>query len=246
MRIVAWNCNRALHRKIDVLMKLRPDLAVLSEAAEPERIVAHAPELANASLAWTGRYPDRGLLVAGFGTTVVELRQDLHDDHLHHMAPICVNGLPGLESPIHLLAVCAQNSSGGNRRKDNPGPLRRALRKYDGFLRSAPAVVAGDFNNNVRWDKPGWPINHANAVCDLARLGLVSAYHVARNAEQGNELEPTYFHKYREEDNFHIDYVFVPKEWSNRAFSLIVGRYRDWTKPRISDHVPLMLEIMSP
>ena len=232
----------ALHRKIDVLMTLRPDLAVLSEAAQPERIVAHAPELANASLAWTGRYPNQGLLVAGFGTTVVELRQDLHDDQLHHMAPICVNGLPGLETPIHLLGVCAQNK----RRRDNPGPLRRALRKYDCFLRAAPSVVAGDFNNSVRWDKREWQINHANALSDLARLGMVSAYHVARNAEQGNELEPTYFQHYREEDNYHIDYVFMPKEWSNRAFSVIVGRYRDWIEPCISDHVPLVLEIMPP
>ena len=43
MRIVAWNCNRALHRKIDALMTLRPDVAVISEAAKPERLVARVP-----------------------------------------------------------------------------------------------------------------------------------------------------------------------------------------------------------
>ena len=76
MRIVAWNCDRALHRKIDALMTLRPDVAVISEAAEPERFVARAPELADASLVWVGKYPDRGLLLAGFGTTVVEAKHD--------------------------------------------------------------------------------------------------------------------------------------------------------------------------
>ena len=68
----------ALHRKIDVLMTLRPDLAVLSEAAAPERIVARVPELAEASLVWTGRYPNQGLLVAGFGTTVLLITYEAH------------------------------------------------------------------------------------------------------------------------------------------------------------------------
>lgn len=97
MRIVAWNSNRALHRKIDALMTLRPDVAVISEAAKPERLVAHVPELADASLVWVGKY-----------------------------------------------------------------------------------------------------------------------------------------------------YVFMPEEWADRAFTLMVGRYQDWIEPRRSDHVPLVLEITTP
>ena len=38
MRLVVWNCAMALHRKIDALMALRPDLAVIPEAAEPGRL----------------------------------------------------------------------------------------------------------------------------------------------------------------------------------------------------------------
>ena len=245
MRIVVWNCAKALDRKIDALMTLRPDVAVISEAAKPKRLVARAPELADASLEWIGRYPNQGLLVAGFGTTVLELDRR-YDDRLHWIAPVSVSGLPGLDDPIHLLGVCAQNSSGGNRRKGSPGPLRQALRLYDRFLRSAPAVVAGDFNNHVCWDKPGWPINHVNAVRDLASLGLVSAYHVSRDVEAGHELEPTYFQHYRATAGYHIDYVFMPGEWANRGFTLTVGRYQDWIEPRLSDHVPLVLEITTP
>ena len=227
-------------------MTLRPDVAVISEAARPEVLVARAPELGGASLVWAGKYPHQGLLLAGFGTTVVELDRHDYDDGLHHMAPVSVSGLPGLDKPIHLLGVCAQNSSGGNRRKDKPGPLRQALRRYRRFLRSAPAVVAGDFNNHVRWDKPGWPINHANAVRDMAHLGLVSAYHVARGVAAGNEPEPTYFQHRRMSAGFHIDYVFMPADWTNRAFTLTVGRYQDWIEPGLSDHVPLVLEITTP
>ena len=244
MRLVAWNCARKLHCKIGALMALRPDVAVISEAAKPERLVAHMPELADASLVWTGKYPDRELLLAGFGTTALEaFDRNLDDDPLHHVVPVSVTGLPGLDMPIHLLGVYAQNSSGGNRRKNNPGPLRRSLRRYDGFLRSAPAVVAGDFNNHVCMDKPDWPLNHANAVRDLACLGLVSAYHVARGVEAGHELDSTYFHRYREAAGFHIDYVFMPEEWADRTFNVDIGQYQDWIKSRLSDHVPLVLDV---
>ena len=179
--------------QIDALMALRPDLAVISEAAEPGRLLDRAPALAEASLVWVGRNPHKGLLLAGFGSTRLEFNRRRHDGRLHWMAPVAVSGLPGLDQPVHLLGVWAQNASEGNLQKNNPGFLQRALRRYRRFLRSAPAVVAGDFNNHVRWDRPGWRMNHANEIRALARLGLVSAYHVSRGVEAGNELEPTFY-----------------------------------------------------
>jgi hypothetical protein len=35
-RIVIWNCNMALHKKVDLLMKFIPDVAVIPESAKPE------------------------------------------------------------------------------------------------------------------------------------------------------------------------------------------------------------------
>lgn len=235
----------ALHRKVDALMGLRPDLAVISEAAEPQRLVARAPSLAEASLVWVGKNPNKGLLVAGFGATRLAFSRHRHDRRLHWMVPVTVSGLPGLGRPVHLLGVWAQNASEGNLRKDNPGFLQRALRRYRTFLRSAPAIVAGDFNNNVMWDRPGWQMNHANEVRALARLGLVSAYHVSRGVAAGEEPEPTLYWRDRTIDGptYHIDYVFMPEEWSQRSFELSVGRYQDWVHSRLSDHVPLVLEI---
>ena len=70
----------------------------------------------------------------------------------------------------NLLAVWAQNGSGGVNRKHQLGPLRRALSKYRDFLAERPSIVAGDFNNNVFWHRPGWRINHINAVAPAAWL----------------------------------------------------------------------------
>ena len=116
----------ALHRKIDALMALRPDLAVTSETAEPGWLLDRAPALAAASLVWVGRNPHKGRLLAGFGTTRFEFSPHRHDGRLHWMVPATVSGLPDLDQPVHLLGVWAQNGSEGNRQKDNPGFLQRA------------------------------------------------------------------------------------------------------------------------
>ena len=89
-------------------------------------------------------------------------------------------------------------------------------------------------------------MNHANEIRALARLGLVSAYHVSRGVEAGNELEPTFYWRRRAVDGYHIDYVFMPEEWSACAFDLTVGPYEEWIGPGLSDHVPLVLEIEPP
>jgi hypothetical protein len=50
MRIVIWNCNIAVHRKVAPLLALKPDIAVVCECAEPDHLQARrATELARDS-----------------------------------------------------------------------------------------------------------------------------------------------------------------------------------------------------
>ena len=80
----------------------------------------------------------------------------------------------------------------------------------------------------------------------MARLGLVSAYHVSRGVEAGDEPEPTFYWRRRAVDGYHIDYVFMPEDWSTCAFDVTVGNYEDWIDSGLSDHVPLILEMAMP
>jgi exodeoxyribonuclease-3 len=245
MRLVAWNCAMALHRKLDALTRLRPDVAVISEAAEPARLIAREPAFADASMIWIGSKPNKGLLIAGFGGVRVEMSRHRYDPRLHWMAPVSVHGLPGMTEPLRLLGVWAQNANEGNRQKANPGYLQDALRRYRRFLSGGPAVVAGDFNNHVLWDKPGWRMNHANEIAALSRLGLTSAYHAARGIAAGDETDPTLYWRDRTRDGpaYHIDYIFMRRDWAAMPFRLDVGGFDDWVGPGLSDHVPLTLDI---
>jgi exodeoxyribonuclease III len=245
MRLVAWNCAMAFHRKLDALLSLRPDVAVISEAAEPKRLIAREPALAEASMVWIGNNPNKGLLIAGFGGVTVEMSRHRYDQRLHWIAPVTVNGLPGFGGPLRVLGVWAQNANEGNRQKANPGYLQDGLKRYRRFLKEGPSVVAGDFNNHVFWDKPGWRMNHANEIKALSRLGLTSAYHAHNGIVAGEEVDPTLYWRDRTADGptYHIDYVFMPREWADRPFTLDVGGFSDWVGTGLSDHVPLTLEI---
>jgi exodeoxyribonuclease-3 len=241
MRIVAWNCNMAFDRKFEALARLAPDIAVISECAEPERLLArHRPFGLEGDPVWTGRNPHKGLSVFAFNGYSIRLIEGFHET-LRYVAPIRVSG----PREFNLIAVWAQNASAGVTRKFQPGPLRRALSKYKDLLQHEDAILAGDLNNNVIWHRPGWRMNHGAAVAILRSYGLVSAYHELKGEEQGQESEPTLYWRDRKKDGptYHIDYVFVPERWISCVREFAVGSYEEWCGAGLSDHVPVVVDI---
>ena len=250
MRIVVWNCAKAMHKKFDRLLTLQPDIAVVSECADPE-ILSRKCDLPafSAPAIWSGGNPnwtpdmgrDRWLQ---FGLTVFVFNGAAGNIHsrfnrgLNSMLPVEVT------SPrrFNLLAVCSPTGL----RKADPGPLRRALEFYRPFLTGEDAVIAGDFNNNINFDAPGRESNHSNARNVLESYRLISAYHAKMDEDYGGESQPTHYHRWRHSKNFHIDFIYVPRAWAARDFSLDVGSFDDWTGAGLSDHVPLTLDIGCP
>ncbi|MFM9941504.1 MAG: hypothetical protein ACKVP7_18625 [Hyphomicrobiaceae bacterium] len=241
MRLVAWNCNMALHRKVDALLALRPDIAVISECAEPIRLRARsASDWLEAEPVWVGDNLSKGLAVFAFNGYRVGLGNN-YSARLRHIAPVIVDG----PASFNLLAVWAQNASAGITRKRQPGPLRLALIRYKHFLSEGRSIIAGDWNSNAIWDKPGWRINHMTKVRVLDQMGLASAYHELRNEEHGREMIPTHYWRDRREDGptYHIDFVFMPRPWLTRVTQFEVGRFNDWCGNGLSDHVPMVVDI---
>ena len=54
VKLVAWNCNMALDRKVDGLLALKPDIAVISECAEPARLRARGAKWLESEPIWIG------------------------------------------------------------------------------------------------------------------------------------------------------------------------------------------------
>ena len=242
MRLVAWNCSMALHKKFDALLSLQPDIAVISECAQPEILLDKLEEPhPHEKIIWIGSNHHKGLAVLAFNDYEISLRE-AYDPALRFIAPVQVVGPTSFE----LLGVWAQNNNDNIRRKDQPGPLRNALDLYENMLVSNSAVVAGDFNNNIFWDRPGWPMNHADAVDVMKNLDLVSAYHEIHQEAQGAESIPTHYWRDRKVDGptYHIDYIFLSRILADSITNFDVGDFETWCGSGLSDHVPLVIEIL--
>ena len=241
MRIVAWNCSMALHRKAEALLCLKPDIAIVSECAQPDIMCSRATvNWLEAEPIWIGNNPNKGLGVFTFNGYAAALNDTFHHT-LRYIAPVRITG------PVNfnLLAVWAQNASGGNIRKHQAGPLRRALTKYRDFLSDADTVVAGDLNNNIQWDRPGWRINHQTVVDRLYGHGIVSAYHAITGEAQGHETIPTHYWRDRKKDGptYHLDYIFLPQPWLGNVSRYNVGTFEDWCGSGLSDHVAMVVDV---
>ncbi len=240
MRLVTWNCNMALHRKLDALRRLKPDVAVVSECAEPRVVAERAGvETLEADSVWIGRNRHKGLAVFGFNGYRLNLDERYQASH-RFVAPVRVEG----KMRFNLLAVWAQNFSAGITRKRQPGPMRLALRRYREFLTECDAVVAGDLNNNCIWDKPGWLMNHAHTVDVLRHCAMTSVYHHVTGESFGEESTPTIYWRNRTKHGptYHLDYIFAPDSWLATECAMQVGTFEDWCGTKLSDHVPLVVD----
>ena len=237
MRLVSWNCTGAFHKKAPHLLALEPDVAIVPECAAPEVISRKVASFSPTSSHWMGESGRKGLAVFTFGLYRARVHQSW-DDKLLRVLPVEVDG----PESFNLLAIWAYHPPKRTRPNDYVGPTIQALSHYRGFLEARDSVVVGDFNNHIRWDRPGKPNNHSNAVATLKdSFGLVSAYHSLARCEHGAEPDPTHWWQWREDQPYHIDYCFIPQAWLSRVESFSVGKAADWLS--VSDHAPLSLHL---
>ncbi len=85
--------------------------------------------------------------------------------------------------------------------------------------------------------------SHTSEV--LAGLGLYSVYHHVTSEAFGEESTPTIYWRDRTKDGptYHIDYVFAPHPWLPKIRNFEVGGFEDWCGSRLSDHVPLIVDL---
>ncbi len=221
----------AAHKKITLLQRLAPDLAILPECASPEVIVAKCPAFTFTDAQWVGQSRHKGLGVFSFGDVRLT-RARVYDSRYEVFLPLTVTG----PRRFNLLAVWALNFHAPSERT-----MPDALHWYRSFLTRRDTLVAGDFNNSVLWDRPGKRTNFAGIARTLSALGLASAYHTVTGEPFGHERQATLWFLKRPHQTYHIDYCFVPTTWVFRSLSVMVGYHEEWL--RHSDHAPLLVSV---
>jgi len=228
MRIVTWNCCRGkFAAKTEFLRELAPDVAIVQECARP------AGE--SAGVCWAGSNPRQGVaVITANGYAAEPLSIDGGAEVPPWVVPFRVTG----PESFTLLAVWALPHRGSYSRAVCLG-----IDALSNLFAAGPAVVAGDFNSNPVFDRKRRDWTYATIEARLHAHGLASAYHAFHAEAPGHESRATYYHTWREDLAYHLDYCFVPRAWLPRITRVDVASYDAW-KGR-SDHRPVIVDLSS-
>jgi exonuclease III len=231
MIIVSWNCNGALRTKLAALESLLPDICVVQECEDPARSTSATYREWAANSLWIGGNKNRGLGI--FAKSHIRLEPVAWDANgLETFLPCRING------STLLLGVWTKQSTSYDYRYI--GQLWKYVALHREALSRQAAIVIGDLNSNVIWDKPRAVASHSKVVSALSDIGLESIYHHAHSMPQGKERDPTLFLQRNLLKPYHIDYAFLPREWLPTS-SIEIGRHETWLG--YSDHMPVRVEV---
>lgn len=233
MKIIAWNCNMAFRKKAEFILSHNPDIVVISECENIEKLKFAEETKLPTDIIWYGTNPNKGLGVFSYSDYRFELL-DCHNPNLKNILPIAVTG--GKVDFI-LFAIWANNP------EDKEGQyvtqVWKAINYYDNLITENKTILIGDFNSNTIWDKPRREGNHTTVVNKLESKKIFSTYHKYYNQLQGKEQHPTLYMYRNVCKPYHIDYCFASNDFMEILDSVEVGTYKDWTK--YSDHKPLII-----
>ena len=226
MRLVTRNaCKGPCDRKAPLLNQFTADIAVIQEIASPASQTSQ--------LVWFGDNVNQGLAVVARDPHHLTARPQ-REGVPRYVIPVSVDG----PVPFVLFAVWTLGQP----------PLRyvraasTAIDMYAPTFADPPVVMLGDFNSNAIWDKDNSAdLNHSSMVRRLHTHGLVSAYHQIRGEPQGQETEPTFYLHWDEGKPYHIDFCFLPTQWTKGLRHVEVGSFAAWREH--SDHRPLLVEV---
>lgn len=230
LRVVTWNCNGALRRKLERLAALQADVYVVQECEDPAQTKDVAYKTWGANHLWTGTNKNKGVGV--FAPKELTLRAVSLD-----LAPLKLFLPCIIDGDWPLLATWTKQANSPN--FGYIGQLWKFLQAHRAFLAHPRALLIGDLNSNTIWDEWDRRWNHSDVVRKVSELGLESCYHRHFAEAQGREAQPTFFLHRSHEKPYHIDYGFSGPQRIVRRVE--VGAIPDWLGE--SDHLPVTFEL---
>ena len=249
MKIINWNCNGALRKKLPLLDKENADIIIVQECEDPSQSTK-AFKKWRPNYIWFGDNKNKGIGI--FAKENIKLEklewfnsiditipgsktrtQNWNTNQLKLFLPIRVN------DSFNILAVWTKGSD--DQVFSYIGQLWKYLQLHSTDITKSPFLIIGDFNSNSIWDKSDRWWNHTDVVEELNTLGFESLYHEQNKEIQGKETIPTFYHQRKMDKKYHIDYCFTSKDFNESRMN--IGEYQTWIE--YSDHMPLLIDIIS-
>jgi exonuclease III len=251
MKILTWNCNGALRKKLPDIDALNADILVIQECEDPQFYKKHYLDWAGDYL-WIGTsrnkgigvFPKNGNRVSALpwhGEFAITGIAEIHSSarwstsDLKLFLPFSVN------NNLTVLAVWTKGSD--KEAFGYVGQLWKYLQIHGKDLSGRSTMIIGDLNSNAIWDKADRWWSHTEVISELTGLGLQSIYHQLKNEQQGLETTPTFYLQRNLNKPYHIDYAFASADLVGSC-ALNVGKSTDWL--HLSDHMPLVVTVLPP
>ncbi|MCB9205173.1 MAG: endonuclease/exonuclease/phosphatase family protein [Flavobacteriales bacterium] len=233
MKLIQWNCQCSFRTKNDRILIKQPDILVVCECENEERLGFGKLTPQPNDFIWEGKIPHKGIGVFSYSEWQLK-KHTSYNPEFEFVIPIVASRG---DEKLNFLAIWTQGSNGRIRYIEH---VWCALEYYSELI-DRNTILIGDFNSNVLWDDNGYIGNHSQTVDRLKQNGIESLYHYSRGIPQGDEPEPTFFLYRKKEKPYHIDYCFAHESLISEDFNIEVGKFEDWSD--ISDHVPLIVSL---
>ncbi len=230
MRLVTWNCNGALRRKLEQAESLDADVLVIQECEDPARSSTDYRAWAR-DYVWHGYGKNKGIGIFPRRGQSIQ-RMDWPTEGYELFLPVRI------EDRFDIVGVWTQNAVPSS--TAYIGQFWHYMQANRNRLRKQ-TIIAGDFNSNSIWDRPRRTWNHSDCVRELDDAGFHSLYHLATGENQGSEALPTFYLHRSDLKPFHIDYVFAHEALLEGVTPQVqLGHRVDWLQ--ISDHMPIVVD----
>ena len=230
MRILSYNISDSKQWKIDRLFEFDADVLVVPEITCPEQAkLPDGYEMVWKGITWQYACKDKW---KGLGVIWKKGEGEIpnwYNPNLFYAIPLLIND-------ILILAIWPTKRKGVTDKKLYPQIVHELINEYAPYFDSKKVIVIGDFNCYVNQrdnSKEYGDILRVNEK--LSGLGLKSAYHQTTGEVFGKELVSTYYHTFRSDMPFFIDYAYTNMEI--KGYELM-----PWDK-KLSDHVGQILTV---
>lgn len=233
LKIVNWNCNGALRKKLDYILSFEADIYIIQECENPILTNdTNYKQFAKNHL-WIGNNKNKGLGVFAKESISIEYlnwKSKYEDHQVNYFLPFSVN------NKLNIVAVWAHQNNSPT--FGYIGQVWKYLQINKDNLMNTSFI--GDFNSNSIWDVWDRWWNHSDVVSILEQNNCISLYHHLHNCKQGQEIEKTFYLQKKENKGYHIDYAFLPKNIIDEVKYFIIDSFEK-AKP-YSDHCPMIIQ----
>ena len=222
MRLITWNCRHgSLNDRVAQLKSESPDLVFVQE---------WAPARSNTIGFLARSVNSRKGVALGSLNPAFRLRRVNIPQHCGQA--VVAASVKSDHCHFTVLGIWAQGPRFA-------ADVLSSLQAFDRLLKRRPSVVLGDLNSGTRqYGEPYISRHHSRIVDVLSQYGLESAYHRTHNVMHGGEKDSTYRHQMNVALRWHIDFCFVPRQWTIQAARVIDS---DWALT--SDHNALVIDV---